>query len=337
MARSEPSPTVQLPVLTAEHDDRFATRVERSTRQPLRARAVSVLQINVGKVCNQACKHCHVDAGPARTEAMDERTARACIAALEAGAIRTLDITGGAPELNAHFRSMVEQARAMGVHVMVRHNLTVQDEPGQADLPAFFAANDVEVISSLPHYDGASTDRQRGGGVFEKSIRAMKALNAVGYGTGDPRRSFALVHNPVGALLPGAQSVLEAEYRRELAQKWGVRFDRLFVLTNMPIQRFRAWLERTGQREEYQALLEDAFNPATIAGLMCKDTLSVSWDGRLYDCDFNQMLELEVRGRSQTIFDLDFSSLEGRSIATGPHCFGCTAGGGSSCGGQLAE
>jgi radical SAM/Cys-rich protein len=328
--------TVQLPVVKSAADPRFAQRVSRVMGGPLAARSVSVLQVNVGKVCNQACKHCHVDAGPSRTEAMDARIADACLAAIEQGAIGTLDITGGAPELNAHFRSMVERARALGAHVMVRHNLTVQDEPGQADLPAFFQRNGVEVISSLPHFDGASTDRQRGAGVFEKSIRALHALNAVGYGKGSSLR-LALVHNPVGALLPGAQSTLEREYRKVLAERFDVTFDALYVLTNMPIQRFRSWLERTGQLDEYQETLEAAFNPSTVTGLMCRDMVSVSWDGRLYDCDFNQMLEMPVACAGKTIFDIDFAALAQRRIATDDHCFGCTAGGGSSCGGQLAE
>ncbi|MBL8684367.1 MAG: arsenosugar biosynthesis radical SAM protein ArsS [Myxococcales bacterium] len=326
--------SVQLPVFQPEKSDRFARRIERARGAPLRAGAVTTLQINVGKVCNQACKHCHVDAGPARTEAMDTRTASACIDVLARGKIATLDITGGAPELNANFRWMVERARALGAKVIVRHNLTVQFEPMQSDLPEFFAANDVEVVSSLPHFDAAATDRQRGGGVFEKSIAGIRRLNALGYGQGDPRRVLALVHNPVGAFLPGSQSALLAQYRTELGEKHHVTFDALYVLTNMPIQRFKHWLERTGQREEYEQSLEDAFNPATIDGLMCRSTLSVSWDGGLYDCDFNQMLELEVAG-APTIFDVDLDALVGRRVATAEHCFGCTAGSGSSCGGQL--
>ncbi|MFO0559108.1 MAG: arsenosugar biosynthesis radical SAM (seleno)protein ArsS [Polyangiales bacterium] len=317
--------------------DRFAARVRRSTGDGLAARSISTLQINVGKLCNQACKHCHVDAGPNRSEQMDERTARACVDALERGAIGTLDITGGAPELNPHFRYLVDSARARGVRVMVRHNLTVQFEPGCEDLPEYFQRNHVEVISSLPHFDGASTDRQRGAGVFDKSVRALRALNERGYGKGDPALPLALVHNPVGAILPGSQAALEDEYRKQLSARWGVTFDRLFVLTNMPIQRFRAWLERTEQLEEYQQTLETAFNPSTVAALMCRDMISVSWDGNLYDCDFNQMLELPVQSASRTIFDADFAPLKQRSIATGEHCFGCTAGGGSSCGGQLSE
>jgi len=325
--------SVQLPVLRGG-DDRFARRVKSARGAVLRAGPVSTLQVNVGKVCNQACKHCHVDAGPARTEAIDERTARACLDVLERGRIGTLDLTGGAPELNANCRWMVERARALGAKVIVRHNLTVQFEPGQSDLPEFFAANDVEVVSSLPHFDASAADRQRGAGVFDKSIEAIRRLNAVGYGFGDPARVLALVHNPVGAFLPGSQRALEAQYRDELDRRHGVRFDALYVITNMSIRRFKSWLERTGQREEYEQALEDAFNPSTIDSLMCKSTLSVSWDGGLYDCDFNQMLELRAEG-APTIFDVDLEALEGRRIATGDHCFGCTAGSGSSCGGQL--
>lgn len=327
--------TVSLVVLRESSSQRFDQRVTRAKGAPLCASAVSTLQVNVGKVCNQACKHCHVDAGPARTEAMTEETARACIAALERGRIQTLDITGGAPELNESFRWMVERARALGAKVIVRHNLTVQFEPGQSDLPAFFAAHDVELVCSLPHFEATSTDRQRGAGVFDKSVAALRALNAEGYGAGRADRWLALMHNPVGALLPGSQRALEAQYRQELSARWGVTFDALYVLTNMPIARFRAWLEKTEQLDEYQRALEEAFNGKTLDGLMCKSTLSVSWDGRLYDCDFNQMLGLELQGAPARIDSVDFERLKGRRIVTGEHCFGCTAGSGSSCGGQL--
>ncbi len=255
--------------------------------------------------------------------------------ALEANNIKTLDLTGGAPELSEHFRWMVERARASGVHVIVRHNLTVMFEPGQEDLPDFFATNDVEVVSSLPHFAESATDRQRGAGVFHKSIEALKRLNAVGYGAGHPQRVLSLMHNPVGAYLPGSQSVLQAQYKLELAQKHGVSFDRLYVLTNMPIKRFRDWLEKTEQLNEYQAALESAFNHSTVDGLMCRSTVSVSWDGRLFDCDFNQMLDLEVQDTSARIEDFSLAALRKRRVATGDHCFGCTAGDGSSCGGQL--
>jgi radical SAM/Cys-rich protein len=336
---------VQLPVLGAGDSasaglgerDRFGVAAAGALgERELRAERVTTLQVNVGKVCNQACKHCHVDAGPARTESMTEQTALWCVDALARGRIETLDLTGGAPELNPSFRMMVERARALGVHVIVRHNFTVQFEPGQEDLVEFFARNCVEVVGSLPHVEREGTDRQRGAGVFDKSVAGLRALNAAGYGTGRADRSLALMHNPVGAVLPGPQRALEDEYRRALRERWGVTFDRLYVLTNMPIQRFRGWLERTSQLEEYQSALESAFNPATVAGLMCRSAVSVSWDGTLYDCDFNQMLDLTVQDAPVTIDTVDFEQLSRRRIVTREHCFGCTAGGGSSCGGQIA-
>ncbi len=340
LPETTPTTGVRLAVLdasaTARVDDRFGPRAAAALGAPaLRATGVSVLQVNVGKVCNQACKHCHVDAGPARTEQMSEQTARACLDALARGAIGTLDLTGGAPELNPHFRALVTGARALGARVIVRHNLTVQQEPGQQDLVPFFTENDVELVCSLPHVERDATDRQRGAGVFDRSLEGLRALNAVGYGTGRADRVLALMHNPVGAILPGSQRALEEAYRGALSSRWGVTFDRLYVLTNMPIQRFRAWLERTGQLEEYQQALEAAFNPTTVQGLMCRTTLSVSWDGALSDCDFNQMLDWSVLDAPARIEDVDFARLATRRIATGDHCFGCTAGAGSSCGGQL--
>lgn len=328
-----------LPVLPVSNGSSVHTgRISRFSQHlngDLRAHSVQTLQVNVGKRCNQACKHCHVDAGPNRTEMMDERTALACLAAIERHKIATLDLTGGAPELNQHFRMMVSRARELGAKVIVRHNLTVMFEPNQEDLPEFFAAHDVEIVSSLPHFSEGSTDRQRGAGVFQKSISAMKRLNAVGYGMGRANRVLALMHNPVGAYLPGSQTALQSQYKLELAQKHGVHFDQLYVLTNMPVKRFRDWLDRTGQLEEYQASLEAAFNHGTIEGLMCRSTVSVGWDGRLFDCDFNQMLELEVQDAPAHIEDFAADLLAKRRIVTAEHCFGCTAGDGSSCGGQI--
>ncbi len=329
---------LHLPLAQAITDDsRFAARVRDRSGGPLRAVAVDTLQVNVGKRCNQACRHCHVDAGPARTEEMSRETAEKVIAALARNEIPTLDITGGAPELNASFRWMVTEARALGARVMVRHNLTVQFEPGQEDLPTFFDAHAVEVVSSLPHYTQQATDRQRGGGVFDKSIAALRNLNAVGYGTGRPDRPLNLVYNPVGAFLPGSQEDLERDYKRELSERHGVTFDGLFTITNMPIARFRDWLAKTGQLDEYQAKLEAQFNPATVPALMCRTLVSVSWDGLLYDCDFNQMCGLPLKGDALTIDDFDAVALARREVATADHCFGCTAGAGSSCGGALAE
>lgn len=305
---------------------------------PLTASAPEVLQLNVGKLCNQTCRHCHVDAGPDRLEVMSRETMEACLAFLERAGIPRVDITGGAPELNPDFRWLVERCRGLGRHVIDRCNLTILETgPGQ-DLPEFFARNGVEVVASLPHYRATSTDRQRGEGVFERSIAALKRLNGAGYGAGDPARRLVLVTNPVGAFLPGAQGSLEAEWKRELARRHAVRFDALFCITNMPISRYLEWLIASGNLESYMATLVAAFNPAAARGLMCRTTLSVGWDGRLYDCDFNQMLQLPVTPPALChVRELnDPSALAGRRVATGRHCFGCTAGAGSSCGGATA-
>ena len=315
---------------------RFAGRVAPSG-EGLRAGAPTTLQVNVGKRCNQACRHCHVDASPTRTEAMADDVVEACLDALaRTPGLDTLDITGGAPELHPRFREMVARARALERKVIVRHNLTVQFEPGQADLPAFFAGHRVEVVSSLPHYTEDATDRQRGKGVFAHSIDALRALNTVGYGRGDGL-VVNLVSNPVGAFLPPAQADLERDARAWLLDHHGVVFDALFTITNMPIARFASWLERTGGYDAYMARLEAAFNPATLPNLMCRSLVSVGYDGRLHDCDFNQMLEMGLdEGQPATIFDFDIARLAGRRVRVADHCFGCTAGSGSSCGGAIA-
>jgi len=315
---------------------RFALRVADAMGE-LRAAAPTTLQVNVGKRCNQACRHCHVDASPTRTEVMPDEVVEACLDVLRRNPeLDTLDITGGAPELHPRFREMVARGRAMGRKVMVRHNLTIQQEPGFADLPAFFAGQGVEVVSSLPHYTEEATDRQRGRGVFARSIEALRALNAAGYGR-DGVLVLSLVSNPVGAFLPPPQADLERDTRAWLLSHHGIVFDRLFTITNMPIARFAAWLERAGNYDAYMARLEAAFNPATLPGLMCRGLVSVGYDGRLYDCDFNQMLELGLESdRAATIHEFDLHRLAGRRVRTGEHCFGCTAGAGSSCGGALA-
>jgi radical SAM/Cys-rich protein len=304
----------------------FADAARAALGAPLRARAVETLQLNLGKVCNQACKHCHVDAGPNRKESMDAATAEACLEAVRRHAIPVVDLTGGAPEINPSFRRLVVEARRAGARVIVRHNLTVQDEPGQGDLAEFFAAHDVELVASLPHYLAEATDRQRGAGVFDRSIAALRRLNRAGFGGA---RRLDLACNPLGAFLPASQADLERDFRGALA-KLEVRFDRLVVYNNMPISRFREWLEKTGQLEEYQQRLEAAFNPRAVENLMCRTVLSVSWDGRLWDCDFNQMIELPLAAPPRTIGELDLAALERRAIATGPHCWGCTAGSGFS-------
>jgi radical SAM/Cys-rich protein len=304
----------------------------------LTASPVEVLQVNVGKLCNQACKHCHVDASPRRTEIMPREVADLVLDAVRRFRFPAVDITGGAPELNPHFRRLVAESRAAGSHVTVRHNLTVMFEPGQEDLPEFFRAHGVEVVSSLPYFLEQQTDAQRGPGVFEKSVEALKRLNAVGYGVAGSGLALNLVYNPVGAFLPPPQAAIEADFKRELLARHDVTFDRLYTITNMPVRRFLEYLRRTGNEERYMRRLVEAFNPASVAGLMCRNTLSVDWTGRLYDCDFNQMLELGVDERlPQTIADFDPARFAGRGIATGAHCFGCTAGAGSSCGGAVVK
>jgi radical SAM/Cys-rich protein len=317
----------------------FHASLEPHGEWPLRTRTLETLQINVGKLCNQTCGHCHVDAGPDRREIMTRETMELCLAALDRlDGPMTVDITGGAPELNPHFRWLVEECRARGRHVIDRCNLTVLTLPSQQDLPEWLASHQVEIVCSLPHYRALNTDRQRGAGVYDKSIAALKRLNAVGYGHGSAEQRLVLVTNPAGAFLPGAQVSTETEWKRELWRQHEIRFDALYCLTNMPISRFLEWLIDSGNLESYMARLVAAFNPAAVAGLMCRNMLSVAWDGRLYDCDFNQMLDLPLANSAPGhIRDLDPAALTRRAIAVGPHCFGCTAGAGSSCSGTTVR
>ena len=302
----------------------------------LRSHAVDTLQVNVGKICNQACKHCHVDASPVRTEIMRRDVIDACLRVLRAYRIPTLDITGGAPEMIPDFRYFVTEARKLNTKVIIRHNLTVMFEEGMRDLPEFFAENETEIVCSLPYFLQTQTDAQRGKGVFDKSIEALKRLNAAGYGAGG-NLVLNLVYNPVGAYLPPAQAALEADFRRELKERYDISFNNLFTITNMPIARYLDWLRRSGNETSYLQKLVNAFNPAAISGLMCRNLISVDWQGRLYDCDFNQMLELGLENDlPKTIFDFDLEKLKNRQIVTANHCFGCTAGAGSSCGGTVA-
>ena len=307
----------------------------------LTAREIEIFQINLGKLCNMTCRHCHVDAGPDRArEVMNRETVDACLAALDRTAAHTVDLTGGAPELNPSFRYLVDQCVARGKHVIDRCNLTVLLLSGNSDLPMWLGERGVEVVCSLPHFKRRNTDAQRGDGAFEKSIRALKRLNEAGYGSGDPRRRLTLMVNPVGALLTGNQSSMEREWKKGLQSNHGVVFDRLIALNNMPISRFLEWLQTSGNLERYMELVVTAFNPASINGLMCRNTISVSWDGRIYDCDFNQMLDLESigpHGGTVSIEDFDPGRLAGRNIVTNRHCFGCTAGAGSSCGGAIHD
>ena len=311
----------------------FDAALRDASLSPLRPTRIEVLQVNVGKVCNQTCRHCHVDAGPDRREVMSRDTMQLCLDALARTDIPTVDITGGAPEMNPHFRWFVERARSLGRHVMDRCNLTILETPSHRDLPEFFAEHRVEVVCSLPHYLGSPTDRQRGDGVYERSIRALQRLNALGYGNGRSGLRLVLVSNPVGAFTIGDQRVVEAEFRKALGDRHGVVFDQLFCLTNMPIARYLEWLVESKNLERYVESLVAAFNPSAAAGVMCRNTLSVGWDGALYDCDFNQMLAMPVEGAPQHIRDFDLAALTARTIATDRHCFGCTAGEGSSCGG----
>lgn len=316
----------------------FARAVDAVAPGGLRRGRVTTLQVNVGKLCNMACQHCHVDAGPKRTEIMPRAVAERVIELLAANpGVDTLDLTGGAPELNPSFRWLVGEARRLGRAVIDRCNLTVLLEPGQEDLAEFLAAHRVRIVASLPCYGEDNVDRQRGGGAFARSIEALRRLNRLGYGCGDAGLQLDLVYNPVGAFLPPEQSALEADYKQELGRQFGIRFDRLLTITNMPISRFAAWLERNGLTDSYAELLAEHFNPATLPGLMCRSLLSIGWDGSVYDCDFNQMVDLPAAAAPRcTVWDLaDLDALQGGALATGSHCFGCTAGAGSSCSGAL--
>jgi radical SAM/Cys-rich protein len=304
----------------------------------LEATGVQTLQINVGKLCNQACRHCHVDAGPDRREVMSRETMEDCLAAVERHRIPMVDITGGAPELNPHFRWLVAEARRLGAHVIDRCNLTILLAPSHEDLPGFLAEHGVEVIASLPCYLAENADQQRGEGTFDRSIEALRRLNEVGYGAADGRLRLGLVYNPLGPSLPPDQFGLEATYRRELRARYGIEFSRLYTITNMPISRFLEDLVATGRLERYMQTLVEAFNPAAVDGLMCRTTLSVGWDGRLFDCDFNQMLALPLAaGRPAHIRDFEPVRMARRPISTAMHCYGCTAAAGSSCRGVLAR
>ncbi len=334
------NPREQVTLLESdEQTSGFQSVLSRHGCEALQAREISILQVNVGKVCNQTCTHCHVDAGPDRRESMSVEVVDASLRLLQSANIATLDITGGAPEMNPQFRRLVASARALGCRVIDRCNLTILVAPGFTDLPEFLAEHQVEIVASLPCYLEANVDRQRGDRVFQRSLEALRRLNALGYGLPDSQLPLTLVYNSTGVSLPPAQQRLEEDYRRELRSRYSIEFTRLFTITNMPISRFLADLLVSGQYESYMRKLVEAFNPATIDGLMCRSMLSVDWQGNLFDCDFNQMLDLGVSSPHATnILDLDDQSLDAlrhRLIVTGKHCFGCTAGAGSSCSGSL--
>ena len=306
---------------------------------PLRRRRIETLQVNLGYVCNQSCLHCHVNAGPTRKEAMSAETAALVLRYLAASGASVLDLTGGAPELNANFRTLVVEARRLGARVIDRCNLTNLFEPGQEDLAGFLAAQGVEIVASLPCYTAELVDRQRGKGVYEASIAAIRRLNALGYAREGSALTLDLVYNPQGATLPPAQEKLEADYKRVLGEQFGIAFNRLYTLANMPIQRFGSTLISKGQFNAYMDLLRGAHRDENLDGVMCRSLVSIDWRGHLYDCDFNQMLglPLAVAGRSwPRISDVLDRDLEGNAIVVRDHCYGCTAGQGSSCGGALA-
>lgn len=302
-------------------------------RVPLTRGIFQTLQINVGSKCNQTCAHCHVDAGPHRTEMMDAETARRVGEWIIGHKPAVVDITGGAPELSGHFRYFVETARGVGAHVIDRNNLTIIETASHAWLPDYLAEHEVEVVASLPCYLEENVDAQRGEGVFARSIRALHKLNAVGYGTKLP---LTLVYNPIGPKLPPDQAGLEADYRHELKRRYGIEFTRLFTITNMPIARFAAELREHGQWDAYLGLLANSFNPATVDGLMCRSTINVGWGGEVFDCDFNQMLKMQLgNGRALHLWDVTPQTIRGCEILTGNHCLGCTAGAGSGCSGAI--
>ena len=317
--------------LASEFSDALAV----SGLHPLRPTGIDIMQINVGKLCNQTCSHCHVDAGPDRREVMTRETMAQCVGVLDRTAIQTVDVTGGAPELNPNFRWLVRQCRALNRHVIDRCNLTVLGLASQADLADFLAEYRVEVVCSLPHYRAPSTDAQRGAGVFEQSIKQLQRLNSLGYGDEHSGLRLVLVTNPVGAFLPAGQASLEQEWKRELDRRYGVRFNALYTITNMPISRFLEWLVGSSNLEGYMERLVNSYNVAAAESVMCRNTISIGWDGRLFDCDFNQMLDIPVESSGpRHISDFDLDALESRSIVVGRHCFGCTAGSGSSCSGR---
>ena len=315
----------------------FQQKMEGEGLYPFYATGVEIFQVNIGKMCNQVCKHCHVDAGPDRKEIMTRETMQLCLGVLSHSGIKTVDLTGGAPEMNPDFRWFVEEIKKLGKHIIVRCNLTIiVANKKYNDLPEFYKEHSIEIASSLPFYTAERTDRQRGDGVFEDSLRALGMLNAVGYGKEGSGLVLNLVYNPAGAFLPPNQSALEKEYKMALQSQFGIQFNNLFAITNMPISRYLNYLLESGNYEKYMEKLTAAFNPVAARQVMCRNTISVGWDGYLYDCDFNQMLNMKVKcSASRHVADFNIDLLNKREIIVNQHCFGCTAGGGSSCGGTV--
>ena len=316
----------------------FQEKLEQSALYPLKPAQIEIFQVNIGKMCNQTCRHCHVDAGPDRKEIMTKETMQQCIEVLKNNLqLKTVDLTGGAPEMNPNFRWFVEEIKKLDRHIIVRCNLTIiLANKKYHDLPEFYKLHNIEVVSSLPFYTQDRTDRQRGNGVFEDSIKALQMLNDAGYGKEITGLILNLVYNPAGAFLPPSQQSLEKEYKEALKQQYGIAFNNLFTITNMPINRYLDYLLTTGNYESYMEKLVNAYNPVAAANVMCRNTISIGWDGYLYDCDFNQMLELKVDCTSKHISQFNIKTLNTRKIIVGQHCYGCTAGSGSSCGGAVA-
>jgi radical SAM/Cys-rich protein len=333
------SSAVQLEWLANGTRTSFAKRLQETSQWPLKPRSIDVFQVNLGYMCNQVCKHCHVDAGPDRPEIMTRETMQHCLDAMARSGAQTLDLTGGAPEMNPDFRWFVEEASRMGVReIIVRCNLTIiLANKKFHDLPAFFARHRIHVISSLPHYDIAKTDRQRGEGVFNKSIEALRMLNSVGYGMPGSDLILDLVYNPAGAFLHNNQKGMEADFKQALDRDFGIHFNQLFSITNMPISRYLEYLIASENFEDYMDLLVQSFNPAAVENVMCRQMISVAWDGKIYDCDFNQMLELGPSAGGRHISELDPTAWNQRDIVVASHCYGCTAGAGSSCQGTLTD
>jgi radical SAM/Cys-rich protein len=315
----------------------FQQKLQESNLYPLMPISISIFQINVGKMCNQVCKHCHVDAGPDRKEIMTKETMQQCLDVLAANTnLQTVDLTGGAPEMNPNFRWFIEEIKKLDRHIIVRCNLTIiRANKKYYDLPEFYKLHHIEVVSSLPFYSKDRTDKQRGDGVFEDSIKALQMLNAVGYGMEGSDLKLNLVYNPAGAFLPPSQIALEKEFKIALQKDFGIYFHELFAITNLPISRFLDYLLQSGNYEKYMKKLLDAYNPLAAQNVMCRSTISIGWDGYLYDCDFNQMLEMKVDCNSKHISNYNNSILQSRNIIVNQHCYGCTAGAGSSCGGTV--
>ncbi len=317
---------------------KFKDKIAETSQYPLRPNKIEILQINVGYMCNQVCAHCHVDAGPDRQEIMTKETMQQCIDVIKNTSAHTLDLTGGAPEMNPNFRWFVEEASKAGVKdFIVRSNLTIiRANKKYYDLPEFFKKHNIHVVSSMPHWTKGKTDKQRGEGVFDKSIKALQDLNAVGYGMPNSDLRLDLVYNPTGAFLPGDQISMEIEFKKALLEDFDIHFHDLFAITNLPISRFLDYLIASENYEDYMYSLVEAYNQSAVKNVMCTNTISVSWDGWLYDCDFNQMLELKVNSKVKHISEYNEDLLQNRDIVISQHCYGCTAGAGSSCQGTVA-